>query len=122
MPNIDIISHEIDNWESLWLNHPVDELPTNISETIKAVNPVSFPNLSTVLRILGTLPITSCTCERAASSVRLLKTYLRRTMNQDRLNGPASLYAHKDIDVPIKKEINKFARTSRRISMANILD
>ena len=43
-------------------------------------------------------------------------------MTQDRLNGLVSLYTHKDIDVPIKGVIDKFARTSRRISMANILD
>ena len=107
--HIDIISHEIDNWESLWLTHPVDKLPTNMSETIKAVMPVSFLDLSTVLRILGTLTITGCTCERVASSVQLLNTYLCSTMNQDRLNGLASLYTHKDIDVPIKKVIDKFA-------------
>jgi len=40
-PNIDI-SREIDNWESLWLNHPVDNLPTNMPEAIKAVNPLAF--------------------------------------------------------------------------------
>ena len=112
MPNVDIISHEIDNWESLWATRPVDTLPTSISETLKVVTLVSFPKLFTVLRILGTLSITSCSYERAASSVRLLKTYYRSTKTRDRLNGLASLYTHKDIDVPIKEVIDKFTRTS----------
>ena len=43
-------------------------------------------------------------------------------MAHDRLNGLASLYTYKDIDGPIKEVINKFAITSRRISMASILD
>ena len=43
-------------------------------------------------------------------------------MTQGRLNGIASFYTHKDIHVPIKDVIDKFARTSRRISMANIIE
>ena len=122
MPSIENISHEVDTCESLWLNYPKDQSPSTISDTIKVANPVSFPNIVTALRILGTLPITSCTCERAASSVLLLKSYVRSTMTQKRLNGLALLYTHNDIDVPTNKVIDKFARSSRRVFMSNILD
>jgi len=43
-------------------------------------------------------------------------------MTQKRLNGLALLYTHKDIDVPTNKVIDKFARSSRRVFMSNILD
>ena len=121
MPNIQSISHEVDNWESFWLLHPREQLPSSLADTIKRTNPITFPNLSVVLRILATLPITSCTCERSASSIRILKTYLRSTMTQERLNGLATLFTHKDIEVSINHVINLFARHSRRISLSNIL-
>ena len=115
MPDPQIISHEIDNWESLWLNYPKDQLPITLSETIKIVNSVS-------LQILATLPITSCACERAASSIHLLKSFLRSTMTQRRLSGLASLYTHKDIDVPVDKVIDRFSQNPRRMTLVNILD
>ena len=122
MPSINNISHEVDNWESFWLNFPKDKLPCGLSDTIKLTNPVTFPNITAVLRILATLPITSCSCERSASAIRLLKSYLRSTMSQERLNGLASLFTHKDIDVPVHKVIDLFSKKSRKITLANILD
>lgn len=53
------------------------------------------------LRILGTIPVTSCECERAVSSLRRLKTYLRSTMTENRLTGLAMMHIHyqRDIDL-----------------------
>ena len=110
MPSIDNILHEVDNWESLWLNYPKDQIPSTILDIIKVTFLASFPNIVIALRILRILPITSCMCERAASSIRLLTSYLRSTMTQNRLNGLALLYTHKDIDVPTNKVIHKFGR------------
>ena len=80
LPNKAEISHEVDNWESMWRDQPDKELPINVSDTLKKVNPVAFPNIFTALKILAVLPVTTCTCERSASSIRLLKTYLRSTI------------------------------------------
>jgi hypothetical protein len=38
---------------------------------------------------LGTIPATSCSAERSFSALHLLKTYLRSTMGQKRLNSIA---------------------------------
>ena len=72
LPDISKISHEVDNRESLWTNTPDDLLPDTIAETIKVTNSISFPNISTALWILAVLPVTSCTCERSASAIRLV--------------------------------------------------
>ena len=55
-------------------------------------------------RILGTMSVTSCTCERSFSSMKLLKTYLRTTMTNNRLNALALLYVHPDIH-PASEEV-----------------
>ena len=64
---------DIDLWEAYWLNdtsfHPV-----NISSTLKGIDFKSFSNIKVCLRILGTLPVTTCTCEQSFLSVSRLKT------------------------------------------------
>ena len=51
----------------------------------------SFPNLSIVLRIFLTMCVSIASCERSFSKLKLIKTYLRSTMNQVRLTSLATL-------------------------------
>lgn len=44
-----------------------------------------YPNLDTALRIFLTLPVTTATCERSFSKLKLVKTYLRSSIGQERL-------------------------------------
>ena len=48
-----------------------------------------YANLSIALRILLTLPVTVASGERSFSALKLIKTYLRTTMSQERLSGLA---------------------------------
>ena len=50
-----------------------------------------------LLRLYLTLPVASATSKRTFSSLRRLKTYLRSTMNQNRLNNCLLLHCHKSI-------------------------
>jgi hypothetical protein len=43
-----------------------------------------------------TVPMTSATAERSFSAMRRLKTYLRQTMGQQRLNDVMLLHIHKE--------------------------
>lgn len=55
----------------------------------------TFPNMTVLLQLIATLPVTTATKERSFSALKYLKTYLRSTMNQTRLNGLALLYVHR---------------------------
>ena len=74
-------------------------LPDNVSSTLKQI---TFPSSQSLraLRTLGTMSVTSCTCERSFSSMKLFKTYLRTTMTNNRLNTVALLDVH-----PISEEV-----------------
>ncbi len=68
-----------------------------------------FPNIHTLFCIMGTLPVTSCECERSISMLKLIKTSLRSSMGQDRLNGLAMLYYHRDIEITSEEVVDEFS-------------
>ena len=63
------------------------------AEVIEVLNENSLyemtPEFSKVASILAVIPATSCSAERSFSGLRRLKTYLRSTMGQNRLNSLA---------------------------------
>ncbi|XP_021726482.1 zinc finger MYM-type protein 1-like [Chenopodium quinoa] len=76
-----------------------------------------FPNASIAYRILLTMPVTVASTERSFSKLKLLKTYLRSSMSQERLNGLATLCIERTMleHIDVETIINDFAsRNARR--------
>ena len=71
---------------------------------------VLLPELFKFLKIFITIPVTSATAERAFSCLRRLKTYLRSTMGQQRLNSISLLHFHKNYvkDLDLEETIDDF--------------
>ena len=80
-----------------------------------ATAPKRFVNVRKLLRIAATLPLTSCSAERCFSAKKILKTRLRSNMDDDRLNGLALMYIHKETDISIDAVIDKFALCDRKL-------
>ena len=57
------------------------------------------------------MPATNASCERSFSALRRLKTYLRSTMRQDRLNHLMLLHERTD-DLNLKAVANEFVSAS----------
>lgn len=74
-----------------------------------------FPTINTLLKILTTLPVSTSTSERSFSSLRRLKTYLRNTTGQQRLNGLAMLNTHRELDINAAEVLDELAKTPRRL-------
>lgn len=77
-----------------------------------------FPNLWVALRIAVTIPMTVATAERSFSKLKRIKTYLRSTMVQGRLNGLALISINHDVSRQISFDdtIDEFAaRKTRRV-------
>ena len=50
-----------------------------------------------MMKLLLVLPATNATSKRSFSALRRVKTYLRTTMTQQRLNNLMVLHIHKDL-------------------------
>ncbi|CAF3343594.1 unnamed protein product [Rotaria sp. Silwood2] len=74
-----------------------------------------YPNIKVLLQIFSTLPVTTASTERTFSVLKLLKTYLRSTMSQTRLNGLAMMYIYRNLTVNVDSVINNFAKSNRRL-------
>ena len=107
----DLCLLSLDGDLSLWDHHlknSLKGLPDNVSYTLKQITFLSFPIIKRALRILGTMPVTSCTCERSFSSMKLLKTNLRTTMTNNCLNALVLLYVHPDIHPSSEEDLQRY--------------
>lgn len=75
-----------------------------------------FPNAFIAYRILLTIPVTVASAERSFSRLKLIKTYLRSSMSQERLSSLALLSIEADTTGKINFEdlIDDFARLKAR--------
>ena len=77
-----------------------------------------YPNIFVLLKILATLPVSTCEPERMFSKVERTMTAIRSSMSEDRLESLILLQAHRE-DVPTTEVvIDKFASVcSRRLNL-----
>lgn len=73
-----------------------------------------LPELTKAVRLILTVPVTTCSAERSFSALRRLKTYLRSTMTQRRLNNIALLAVHKSFveTIDVERIIDDFVSRS----------
>ena len=67
-----------------------------------------------LINLILVMPATNAVSERSFSSLRRIKTYLRSTMHQNRLNHLMILHVHKHLtdDIDIKSVANEFVAGS----------
>ena len=80
------------------------------ASSLKACDPDDFPNLYMLLKIAATLPVTTCECERAISTMRRLNNYMRCTMGESRLSSLALMHIKYDMPVNLQEIVNLFRR------------
>ncbi|CAL9694792.1 unnamed protein product [Knipowitschia caucasica] len=75
-----------------------------------------FPNLTVALRVFLTMPLTVASAERSFSKLKLIKTYLRSTMSNDRLTQLAVISIESSVARSISFDaiLNKWAGAKAR--------
>ena len=71
----------------------------------------------TFLYIFATLPVSTATSERLFSALKLIKTYLRTSMQENRLNALTLLYINNGITPDYSQVIDHFAKGNRRLNL-----
>lgn len=125
LPSPECTETELQSWKIKWqkqaTDHGENSLPSNLVLTLTHLSSM-YPNLSALVKILCTLPVTSCSAERSFSGLKRVKTSFRTTMTNTRLTGLTLLHVHRDIEIDLDSAIDSFARKNpRRMRMTEIL-
>ena len=102
LPQLDNLENEIILFKNYLSRNPIsDEVQgtSGLHDLLECIDPVkaAFPILHECLRIALTIGTSTATVERSFSSLRRIKTYLRSTMAQQRLDSLALLYIERDL-------------------------
>ena len=99
-----------------------EELPGSCVTALKQCYEDEFPNIFPLLKILSTLPVTSCECERSFIAMRRLNTYMRCTMSENRLTSLAPMHIHYKMQIDLEEVVELFATMHpRMVELSNLL-
>ena len=112
---------ELVQWKRLWAARKPDERPNTVAKALKACDAFMYPNLFILLRIFGTISVTSCECERSGSVLKRLNTYLRASMGQSRRSALALMHIFYEMKINEDEVIDIFAKKkARALEFSNI--
>lgn len=112
-----IIHGEFTLWKRKWANTDLSERELGFIETLNKCDMCLFPTIHKILKIAASLPVSVASSERSFSTLRRLKTYLRNTVCQPRLNGLALLNIHRDLEVSVEKILDLLSTSPRRLRL-----
>jgi len=122
LPNSSILDEELCRWKSKWLHAPIDDRPETLSDSLNQCSPITFPNISTLLKFFPTLPLSSASCERSGSALKRLNNYLRCTQTEQRLTALALIHMNYQTDISVDTACKLFIQKHpRRMEKASLL-
>ena len=83
------------------LTVPEKDRPQSLSAALKQCPPDTFPSIFTLLKLFTILPLRSCSCERSASALRRLNSYLRCSQTEEQLSVLALALVHCNYDTQV---------------------
>ncbi|XP_057310628.1 52 kDa repressor of the inhibitor of the protein kinase-like [Hydractinia symbiolongicarpus] len=102
-------------WKVKWRTF-TGVLPTTLQGLLKHTDKLLFPSIHEAIRILATIPVTTCTCERSISGLRRVKTWMRNTMTKERLNSLCVIMFNRDVTVDLDQVVDEFAAANKPIN------
>uniref|UniRef100_A0A1X7U3U8 HAT C-terminal dimerisation domain-containing protein n=1 Tax=Amphimedon queenslandica TaxID=400682 RepID=A0A1X7U3U8_AMPQE len=125
LPSPGSMNSEVECWKLKWEQHlsihGPSSLPNSLTSTLAQTSSM-YPNIKTLLIILGILPVTSCSAVRYFRSLKRMKTPYCSTMTTHRLASLSLLHLHRDSEIDIEAAVDEFSRRHpQRLQVANIL-
>ncbi|GBN87483.1 hypothetical protein AVEN_28752-1 [Araneus ventricosus] len=103
------------SWKEKCNQEKSENLPKTAISSLEKCDKTLFPNIYILLKLLAVVPVSVATVERSFSSLSRLKTYLRNTTSESRLNRLALLSTHRDIKIRDEEGLDKFASVPRNL-------
>ena len=122
LPNSSILDKELCCLNSKWLHAPIDDRPETLSDSLNQCSPITFPNISILLKTFATLPLSSASCERSGSALKRLNNYLRCTQTEQRLTTLVLIHMNYQTDISVDTACKLFIQKHpRRMEKASLL-
>jgi hAT family C-terminal dimerisation region len=89
-----------------------DRKPEDIIDLFHQIRPLkhAFPNMFNLVTIAITMPVSSTTCERTFSRLKLIKTFARNKMGDGRLSDMAILAIEREIMIDLDQTVEQFSK------------
>ena len=122
LPSPELIPQELLRWKMKWKSIPRDKVPMSCAETLHNIAPDLYSSKFVLLKLAATLPVTSCECERSASSLRRLHSFMRACMTEERMTALGLIHIHYDMHIDKEKVIDMFiSQNPRRMELDSLL-
>ena len=122
LPSPELFSSELALWKHTFTSNPDGDVPSTCSAAMQMCDELIFPNVFVLLKIACIIPVTSCECERNASTVSCLHNYMCCKMTEERFTSLALMHIHYNHKIDLNEVVDLFhAMHSRRLCMSNIL-
>ena len=123
LPSPHLLSTEFSRWKRACVTAPVDKRPDTLEKAPLFYDRDDYPNIFVLLVIACTLLVTTCETERSNSQLKLLKTYHRSTMTEERLSSLAVIKIHREMvaDLDFDKLVVEFANRHPRMALPCVL-
>jgi hypothetical protein len=122
LPSPELFDQEFSRWKDVYVHKSADQRPKMCASALKECDSNLYPNLSVLLRIACTLPVTSSECERNASVVRRLHNFMRAGMTESRFTSLALMHIHYQHHVDLDTVVQIFAELHpRRLQLTSIV-
>jgi hypothetical protein len=108
---------EVERWNIRWAL--ADGKPERLLETLHATNPDLNTRYIQHHQYLLTMQVSSATSMGSFSALRRVKSYLRSTMNDERLSNLSLMHIHRHVQVDLVMIIDDFvSRRNRRLDFS----
>jgi len=112
-----VLAKEIDLWRRLWIERKAQDRPRSFIDALHHCEQNMFPQVFNFLQIGATLPVSVATVERSFSTLNRLKSYLRNSCGEDRLNGLALMTILREKMPPVEEVLKFFSQKPRRFDL-----
>ena len=100
-------------WQQMWSQLDRADV-SSFTTALNRCDQECFPNIWRLLGIAVCQPLTTASAERAFSTLRRVKTWLRNRIGQTRLSALALMHCHPDLVPTADEVVSEFLRRKKR--------